>query len=153
MKIKSQRDFWSGIMFLVVGGGFAIGAFNYSMGAAERPGPGYFPLLLGGLTAIIGAVIIATSLIIETEDGEPIGPWAWRPLAWIIISTAVFGVVLPALGMIITLPLFIYFSSMAGDDFSWKASVINAVVITIGSYFVFIYALSLTIPLWPWFMG
>lgn len=153
MKIKSQKDFWSGIMFLVTGGGFAIGAFNYSMGAAERPGPGYFPLLLGICTAIIGAVIIATSLIIETEDGEPIGSWAWKPLGIIIATTAIFGVVLPFLGMVITLPLYIFFSSMAGDDFSWKASVINGIVLTAFSYFVFIYGLSLTIPLWPSFMG
>ena len=32
MKIKSQRDFWSGLMFVAMGLGFAIGATNYSMG-------------------------------------------------------------------------------------------------------------------------
>ena len=37
MKIKSERDFWSGLMFIAVGVGFAIGATNYSMGPACPP--------------------------------------------------------------------------------------------------------------------
>ena len=40
MKIKSQRDFWSGLMFVAVGVGFAWGATNYSFGTSARPGPG-----------------------------------------------------------------------------------------------------------------
>ena len=47
MKIKSQKDFWSGLMFIVVGIGFAWGATNYSFGSSARPGPGYFPFGLG----------------------------------------------------------------------------------------------------------
>ena len=35
MKIKSQRDFWSGLMFLVIGIGFAWGATNYNFGSYE----------------------------------------------------------------------------------------------------------------------
>ena len=39
MKIKSQKDFWSGLMFLVVGGAFAVGALSYHFGTSARPGP------------------------------------------------------------------------------------------------------------------
>ena len=39
MKIKSQKDFWSGLMFVGVGLGFSIGALNYSFGSSARPGP------------------------------------------------------------------------------------------------------------------
>ena len=46
MKIKSQRDFFSGLMFIVAGVVFAIGATNYSMGTSAKPGAGYFPLIL-----------------------------------------------------------------------------------------------------------
>ena len=42
--IKSQKDFFSGLMFMVVGGLFAWGATSYSVGTAARMGPGYFPL-------------------------------------------------------------------------------------------------------------
>ena len=91
MKIKSQRDFWSGLMFLVVGVGFAAGATNYSMGTSARPGAGYFPLILSTILAIMGAVVLFKALTIETEDGEPIGSIAWRPLIIIVLAITVFG--------------------------------------------------------------
>ena len=47
MRIKSQKDFFAGLMFSVVGVGFAIGASTYSIGEGARMGPGYFPLMLG----------------------------------------------------------------------------------------------------------
>ena len=61
MKIKSQRDFWSGLMFVVIGIGFAWGALNYSFGTSARPGPAYFPFGLGILMAVLGAVVLLAS--------------------------------------------------------------------------------------------
>lgn len=43
MKIKSQKDFFSGLMFMGVGVAFAVGASNYNIGTGARMGPGYFP--------------------------------------------------------------------------------------------------------------
>ena len=104
MTIKSQKDFWAGLMFLVVGAGFAIGATNYSMGTSARPGAGYFPLGLGVLTALLGAIILFKSLTIETEGGDLIGHIAWRPLIVIVLTINVFGFLLPRLGMIVSIP-------------------------------------------------
>ena len=58
MKIKSQKDFWSGLMFVATGLGFAAGATNYSFGTSARPGPGYFPFGLGILLAILGVIVL-----------------------------------------------------------------------------------------------
>ena len=88
MKIKSQKDFWSGLMFVAAGLGFAVGATNYSFGTSARPGPGYFPFGLGVLLALLGAVVLFKSLSIETEGGDPVGAIPWKPLCLIV-----FGVV------------------------------------------------------------
>lgn len=152
MKIKSQKDFWSGVMFIVVGVGFAWGALNYSFGNSARPGPAYFPFGLGIIQAVLGAMLLFSSVTIETEDGEPIGPWAWKPLVIIIGSVALFGYLLPHLGMALALPILIVMSSLAGDEFHWKDAVISVVVLTLGSWFIFIYGLNLVIPLWPPFI-
>ena len=114
MKIKSQKDFWSGLMFVVTGLGFAAGATNYSFGTSARPGPGYFPFGLGILLAILGALVLFKSLTIESEGGDPIGHIGWKPLILIVTSVVVFGLVLPRLGMIISLPLLMLISSLAG---------------------------------------
>lgn len=152
MKIKSERDFWSGIMFTVVGIGFAVGATNYSMGASARPGPGYFPLLLSVILAILGGIVLFKSLTIETEGGDPIGSIAWRPLLVIVVGIAFFGVALPRLGMVITVPILILISSLAGDEFKWKGVLVNAIVLTVFSWLIFVAGLKLTIPLWPTFL-
>ncbi len=172
MKIKSERDFWSGLMFVVVGVVFAVGATNYSMGPAcpandpcaanlwarlsqlsAHPGAGYFPLGLAVLLALLGAMVLFKSLTIESEGGDPVGAFAWRPLLVIVIGIAVFGLMLEKIGLALTVPVLIFISSLAGDEFHWKGVLVNAVVLTIGSWFIFVWGLKLTIPMWPWFVG
>lgn len=154
MKIKSERDFWAGLMFLAVGIAFAWGAAaNYNFGSSARPGPAYFPFGLGVLLALLGALVLFKALTIETEGGDPIGHIAWKPLFVILIAVALFGVGLPRLGLVITLPLLVFVSSWASDEFSWKASVINAVVLIVMSWLIFVKGLSLTIPVWPTIFG
>jgi hypothetical protein len=151
VKIKSEKDFWSGVMFLVVGLGFTWGATGYSFGSSARPGPGYFPFGLGLILAALGAIILFKSLTIETEGGDPIGPIAWKPLSVIVGSMALTGLLLPHLGMFIALPVLVVVASLAGDEFSLRDSLINAAVLTVGSWAVFIWGLNLIIPLWPTF--
>lgn len=152
MKIKNEKDFWSGLMFVVVGIGFTIGAMEYSFGTSARPGPGYFPFGLGILTAVLGAILVFKALTLEVEGGEKVGAFAWRPLSIIVLSVVLFGWALPHLGMWIALPLLIVSSAWAGDEFGWVGAIINGVVLTVASYAIFIYGLNLTIPLWPSFI-
>ena len=170
MKIKSERDFWSGVMFLVVGVAFAIGAMNYSMGPncpagapcaislyarftqlSAHPGAGYFPLGLSVILAVIGAVILFESLTIETEDGERVGSIAWRPLLVIVAAIAIFGAMLEPLGLFLSIPVLIVVVSFAGDEFRWRGVIISAAVLTAFSWAIFIWGLKLTIPTLPWF--
>ena len=152
MKIKSQRDFWAGMMFLITGISFAWGSTFYSFGTGARPGAGYFPFGLGVLLALLGALEVFKALAIESEGGDPIGHIAWKPLVIIIAAVVVFGLALPRLGMIITLPLLIVIASLAGDEFRWKEVIVNSVILTVGSWVIFIYGLKLIIPMWPTFM-
>ncbi len=152
MKIKSQRDFVSGLMFVLVGAGFAIGATNYSMGTSARPGAGYFPLILSVIMAILGAIVLFKSLMIESANGDPIGSIAWKPLLIIVAAIVVFGLTLDRLGLILTVPILIIISSFAGDEFRWRGVIISSIVLTFFSWAVFVYGLKLTIPIWPRFL-
>jgi len=153
MKIKSQRDFGSGLMFLVVGVAFAWGATEYSFGTSARPGPGYFPFGLGILLALLGGLVLFKSLTLESEGGDPIGDIAWRPLLVIVGAIIVFGLSLPRLGLACTLPLLITLAALAGKEFHWRDVLISSVVLTVGSWALFIWGLKLTIPLWPVFIN
>jgi len=153
VRIKSQKDFWSGLMFIVVGGAFAIGALNYSFGSSARPGPAYFPFGLGVLLAILGGMILFEALTIETEDGEPIGAFAWKPLFIILGAVILFGFMLPRIGMVISLPILVLISAYASDEHTWVGTIVNATILTVMSWLVFVVGLKLTIPMWPAFLG
>jgi len=92
LKIKSERDFCSGLVFVVIGVAFAVGAMRYPMGTSARPGPGYFPLLLGAVLAALGAVVLFKSLTIEQEGGDPIGVIAWQPLLAVVGAALLFAI-------------------------------------------------------------
>lgn len=151
MRIKSQKDFWSGLMFVVVGLGFAWGAREYSFGTSARPGPGYFPFGLGILLALLGGLVLFKALTLESENGDKIGDVAWKPLLVIVAAIAVFGFALPRLGLVLTLPLLVGIASLAGDEFKLREVLINATVLTALSWVVFIWGLGLVIPTWPTF--
>ena len=71
MKIKSQKDFWSGLMFIGSGLFFALWAIAfYQMGTAVRMGPAYFPTMLGFLLAVLGAIVLLQSLTVEPEGDQ-----------------------------------------------------------------------------------
>jgi hypothetical protein len=160
VKIKSQKDFFSGLMFAVVGGAFAIGATTYNVGSGARMGPGYFPLMLGVVLAVLGVAILFKSLVIDTPDGDKIGKWALKPLVFIIGANLAFGVLLgglpsiglPAMGMIAAIYALTIISSLAGDTFNIKEVLILATVLAVGSYIAFIWALKLQIQVWPTFI-
>ncbi len=160
MNIKSQKDFFSGLMFMGIGGAFAWGASTYSVGTGARMGPGYFPLMLGVLLAFIGSLITFKALVVETAGGDKIGKWAWKPLFFIIGGNITFGILLagvaslkiPAMGMIVGIYALVFITSMAEDGWKFKTTLILATVLAIGSYLAFVVALKLQFPVWPFFI-
>ena len=81
MKIRSQKDFVAGLLLILIGLAFAVGATDYSFGTAVRPGPGYFPFGLGIILALLGIVVLLsafTSQRTDRTDGDPVGScFAW----------------------------------------------------------------------------
>eukprot|EP01012_Entosiphon_sulcatum_P002318 TRINITY_DN10471_c0_g1_i1.p2 TRINITY_DN10471_c0_g1~~TRINITY_DN10471_c0_g1_i1.p2 ORF type:complete len:149 (-),score=33.35 TRINITY_DN10471_c0_g1_i1:362-808(-) len=148
-------------MFTVVGVAFAWGATNYSVGTGARMGPGYFPLVLGILMAVIGLGIMFSGLTVETTDGEKIGKWAWKQVVLILGANLMFGILLgglpsiglPAMGMIIAIYALVIIASLAGHEFKLPSVLILATVLAVGSYVAFIWALKLQIQVWPTFIG
>lgn len=153
MKIKSQRDFWSGLLFLAVGLGFAWGATFYRLGDSAQPGPGFFPLGLGLLTALLGLAILFKALSVERADGDPVGAIAWRPLVAIVGAVVLFGWTLPHLGLVLALPLLVVVSALGGSEFRWREVLASALVLTVLSWAIFIWGLKLPITLLPAMAG
>lgn len=89
MKITNGRDFWAGVMFIAFGLGFMFVAQNYAMGNAVRMGPAYFPTVLGGILAVLGAVVFLRAFISKIE--HPLRVFPFR--LWYVLVGLGLGVV------------------------------------------------------------
>ena len=153
MKLKSQREFWSGLMFVGIGLGFAWAATGYDFGASAQPGLGMLPLGLGLLLALLGGLVLFKSLAIESERGEPLSPVAWRPWLLVPLAIGLFGFGLPRLGLLCTIPgvtaLVVLAAAPALRPTPWRRMLLAAVLATLAACAILILGLHLALPLWP----
>ena len=147
MKIKSPKDFWAGLMFLGFGLFFAIWAtFNYQMGTAVRMGPAYFPVVLGGLLAVLGLIVFVGSFAIE---GPPVPAFSYRPLILISVGCVLYGYLMKPLGLVGATAALVYVSALGGHEFNWKEVTVLYIILIAFSWLVFVKGLTLPFPVWP----
>ena len=166
MKIKSQQDWWAGLMFIAFGVFFILFALGtpefvnsivgtkliagYQMGSSVRMGPAYFPVVLGGLLAFLGLLVLLDSVV---EEGSKIAKFHFRPLLFIAISSLAFAYLLKPLGLVLASVALVFISAYGGHEFKWKEVAIMSVVLAIFSVVVFVKGLSLPFPICPDFVA
>jgi Tripartite tricarboxylate transporter TctB family len=146
MRIRAPKDFWSGVMFCAFAVVAVLAARGYSLGSAGKMGPGYFPLLLGGLLGVLGVILIGRSLVL---DGEPVPRFHLLPLAVIAVAVALFGLTIEPAGLVLSLALLVVLSAWAGPQFRLTETVALAAALIVFSIGVFVYALGLSLNVWP----
>jgi putative tricarboxylic transport membrane protein len=150
VKIKSPKDFWSGVMFIVTGLFFLVWAMAYyQMGTAVRMGPAYFPALLGGLLAALGAIVLLGSLAMA---GPPIAKFHFRPLLLISLACVLYGYLMKPAGLLVATAALVFISAFGGHEFKWKEVGILYLALVIFSVLVFVKGLALPFPICPDFM-
>ncbi len=151
MKIRDQKNFWSGLMFIAFGAFFVGWAQQYDMGTAARMGPAFFPTMLGGIMFLLGVVVTIEGLAVEHADGK-IDAFNFRALGLILGSVVAFGLLLRPAGLIVSLFVLICVSSFGGHEFKLRDVLLLSVGMSLLVLGVFVYGLSMTIPVWPSFM-
>jgi len=132
-----------GLFFVVVA------LMNYQMGSAVRMGPAYFPVLLGGLLAILGLVVLISSVV---EDGPPVAKFHFRPLLFIAASSLAFAYLLKPLGLVLASAALVFISAYGGHEFKFKEVAIMSAVLVVFAVLVFVKGLTLPFPICPDFI-
>ncbi|AMG90224.1 tripartite tricarboxylate transporter TctB family protein [Bordetella bronchiseptica] len=152
MQLRNRQDFWSGVMFIVLGLGFSWQASSYQMGTAARMGPGYFPFWLGLVLALLGAIVLISALSKKATETAVEG-FDWRIVFLVVGSVVLYALILKPLGVYLSVFVLVVVSSLASHEFSWKVAVANGIFLVVFSYLAFIKGLGLIFPLWPSFLG
>jgi hypothetical protein len=147
MRIRSPKDFWAGLMFLAFGVFCVAWALaHYQMGTAVRMGPAYFPAVLGGLLAVLGAMILVTSFAF---DGPKVPQFHFRPLVMVLAGCIAYGYSMRPLGLVLATGVLVFVSALGGHEFRVKEVTVLYVVLIVFSVLVFVKGLTLPFPLWP----
>lgn len=146
-----NKDLLAGLMFIVIGVVFLVGAYNYQMGTAARMGPGYFPRILGAAMAALGVVVAAIGLKNQAQWAatEGIG-WSWKPVIILTAAVVLFGFALPLAGMVIAIALLTVISGIAAHDKNFRELAIITVIMCLFCAAVFVWGLKLQMKLFPW---
>jgi hypothetical protein len=151
-RIRNQKDFAAGVLYILCGGGFSLGALQYKLGEAARMGPGYFPFWVGVLLAAVGVYTLVSSLRRGAGE-ERLVPPQLRTMGWILGAVVLFGLLLQPAGLIVALVTLVIVSSLGSHEFTWRGTLLNAAVLTLFSVGAFVWGIHLQIPLWPSFFN
>lgn len=140
LALRSNKDFWAGLMFFAFG---AVGMFvarDYPFGTMLRMGPGYFPMMISGLLIFFGLIVMIRGL----RSNESIqGHWSIRGLILLPISMVVFGILMEYTGFIPAMTALIFLSAASGREFRFVEVLLLTVGLSVLSIAMFIWGLGL----------
>lgn len=151
LRIRNQKDVAAGVLYVLFGAAFSLGALNYRLGDAARMGPGWFPFAVGLLLVLVG-VLTALSGLRAAAAPEQVKRFEFAPLAWVIAAVVLFGLLLQPAGLVVALAVLVVVGSRASHEFTWRGALATAAVLIFFSYAVFVWGINLQLPLWPSFL-
>ncbi len=148
MRIYNRRDFNAGLLFIAIGAYFAIYAQEYSIGTANRMGPGYFPALLTVIMLVLGLIVFVMAFLKVKEQESPEAT-DWRSVLLVLGAVLAFALLLPVAGFLISVLMLVGLSGAASKESKPKEMAILAGALAFLAIGVFGYGLELRFPIVP----
>jgi len=118
---------------------FVLGSLQYEFGSSARIGPGYFPFVLGAITAILGVwVAFAREKAAEAE-----GTQTWRAVLSVLISVLLFAVLIEPVGFLPAVFVSVAVAAVGDATARPFGTFFLAACVTAGSWLVFSVGLRL----------
>jgi hypothetical protein len=144
----SVTELVAGFLVAAVGLAVLLAAMPLSMGTARAMGPGFVPVSMGIILILLGAGIV----FVEGRRGiaeRPEMP-ALRPLIFIPAAVIVFAVTVQRFGMIPSVFLTTFISTLADPASPLVRSLIVAAVLAVLAQLVFGWGLGFQVRAWTW---
>ena len=137
-----DRNLLKGLFLVAIALIFGIGALRYPLGRLERPGAGFFPLMVSGIVFVLGAGMIVRSRFTERAAIY----FNVKNILIIMGSLAGFAL-LSHLNMIAGIVFLVFASAFAGTSYSVRRNAMVAAALVLIA-FIFQKGLGLQLPLY-----
>lgn len=142
--IDRLEDYIAGLVTGAIGIFIITEGLSYRMGTLHSMGPGYFPVILGGIMVLLALFMVLSA---QPEAMANIRPEAGqlRGMAFLAAAFAGFALTVENLGMMISVSLAVFLASLANRQTSLVTALILAVGTAVVSALVFRVGLGLQI--------
>ena len=146
MRIKNERDFFSGVGLTAIAAimWYQVSALSLTQGTSL--GSGGFPKLSSTILGLYGLYFVFRGV---TKSGERIGKLPYVGMAALAAAVAVFAIGLEPLGAVISGVLAAGLAGFAAPDRRFKELMIFPLIICAACLLLFVYLLGIPLPLWP----
>lgn len=145
-----RQDFAGGVAIIAVALFSFWQASDLPTGTLGGVGPGMLPKSLAVLLGLLGALLLADSIL---EAGRRLERWSIRGPLLVLGGVVAFGLAVRPLGLIVAGPLAIVIAALASDEVRWGETILFGALMTAFCVGLFKFALGLPIPLAPWLFG
>jgi len=149
-----KKDLIPATVWIILGILMIIGSYELDLGKLQTPGPGMFPFLLGVILILVSLPILISALKdIRRSRKKKVNIWGgvdFLKMGAIVAVLLAYGLLLERVGFSVTAFLCLFFLfKVVGSETLSKALVLSSVTV-IASYLLFIIALKVYMPLFPW---
>lgn len=147
----SLTDLITSILLLGAAGFFGSVAWRgLKIGTPGAMGPGFFPLMIAALLALLAIIIAIRAL---SHDGRPADIAGFRAMALILGAPAAFAFMIGPFGFIPAIATSTFIASWSSGLMTWHFALATTVFMTALSTGIFVYLLKMPVTLFGTWLG
>ena len=142
-----MQDLLFGVFLIAAAAFTTITTWSLRVGTAANMGPGYLPRAISLLVCAFGVYFVVRGFL---TVGAAITPPQLRAIGGIVASVGAFALLVTTAGLMIASVVTIVIAGFASRETRFVENILFGGAMAAGSVLLFVKALSLPVPIWPW---
>lgn len=141
------QDLLFGLFLVGVAAFTTVATWTLRVGTAANMGPGYMPRAIATLVCAFGLFFVIRGLLSPFQGITRPQP---RAVIFILASVGAFALLVTTAGLMIASIVTIVIAGFASRETRVVETVLFGGAMAVGSVLLFVEALKLPVPIWPW---
>jgi hypothetical protein len=145
---RLSRDAAGGLLMVLVGAGAAVHASTFELGTLRHMGPGFVPMTVGVLLALVGVALAVSGWAAAPTAAVAPAPRAqWRAWGLICLGLVAFILLTGRFGLAAGTFGLVFIAALADRENDWRRAGVLALTMVAVTALVFWWALRVQLPL------